>query len=250
MLDRVDFAPATAVGEVIQNVRTILATRIGTVPLDRGFGLTWKYLDQPIQVSKMTLHAEIIEAVNQYEPRATVTSVSYANGIDDSMDGILKPIVKIRINAVRLDKALPAYVPEADDYVPYRIVEIEYAEGSGGTVEPKTPLELAIELDDRLRLIERSDYTLLYMAGEVKAEAEPKEEETRTVVEIVADIEERLADIEQTDYTQMFITGGDSEPVGQIPVTQSIKERLESIEIRISDIERSFYRQLYWKGEN
>lgn len=43
----VNFAPETEVVEILQNVRTILATRKGSVPLDRDFGLSWQYLDAP-----------------------------------------------------------------------------------------------------------------------------------------------------------------------------------------------------------
>ena len=34
----VDFAPETEAVEILQNVRTILSTQIGTVPLHRDFG--------------------------------------------------------------------------------------------------------------------------------------------------------------------------------------------------------------------
>ena len=44
----VDFNPASVVAEVLQNVRTILSTRKGSVPLDRDFGISWEYLDRPI----------------------------------------------------------------------------------------------------------------------------------------------------------------------------------------------------------
>ena len=41
---QVDFAPSDEVREILQNVRTILSTRKGSVPLDRDFGLTWPFL--------------------------------------------------------------------------------------------------------------------------------------------------------------------------------------------------------------
>ena len=49
----VNFAPKTEVEEILQNVRTILATRLGTVPLHRGFGVTWEHIDKPLHVAKM-----------------------------------------------------------------------------------------------------------------------------------------------------------------------------------------------------
>ena len=39
----INFAPASTTAEIIQNVRTILATRKGDVPLDREFGLSWDF---------------------------------------------------------------------------------------------------------------------------------------------------------------------------------------------------------------
>lgn len=35
----VDFAPATETEEILQNLRTILVTAMGSVPLDRAFGV-------------------------------------------------------------------------------------------------------------------------------------------------------------------------------------------------------------------
>ena len=89
----VDFAPETEVVEILQNVRTILATRKGSVPLDRDFGLSWQYLDAPTAVAQM----QIIDAIETYEPRAKVKSVEFKSSQTDSLDGILKPVVTVSI---------------------------------------------------------------------------------------------------------------------------------------------------------
>lgn len=95
--DSVNFAPGTEVEEILQNVRTILNTRKGTVPLDRDFGVSWEYIDQPIPVAKALLQSSVIDAIEQYEPRAYVEAVEFKDDNEDAMEGILKPIVTISI---------------------------------------------------------------------------------------------------------------------------------------------------------
>lgn len=91
----IDFAPQSEVVEVLQNVRTILTTRLGTVPLDRAFGLSLNSVDMPINVAKALMNAEIIEAIERHEPRAQVQSVDFEVSADDMAQGILKPKVII-----------------------------------------------------------------------------------------------------------------------------------------------------------
>jgi len=42
--------------------------------------------------------SEVVTALNKYEPRATVTDIRYTNDISDSIDGLLLPAVKIKID--------------------------------------------------------------------------------------------------------------------------------------------------------
>ena len=79
----VDFAPE-GVMEILQNVRTILATRKGSVPLDRDFGISWDNVDQSLPAAKMLMRSE-------------VTSVDFAEDVEGAMDGVLKPIVTVQI---------------------------------------------------------------------------------------------------------------------------------------------------------
>ena len=90
----VDFYPATALAEIIQNVRTILTTTIYSVPLDRMFGIDPTMLDLPMQVAKARQTAEIVAAVEKFEPRVAVTQVTFSG---DGMDGLLQPSVSLRI---------------------------------------------------------------------------------------------------------------------------------------------------------
>lgn len=90
----VNFAPETIEEEIVQNVRTILKTRIGTVPFARNFGITWEHLDKPIPVARAVMQAAIVDAVAEFEPRAKVEKVIY---VSDGMDGVLSPRVIISI---------------------------------------------------------------------------------------------------------------------------------------------------------
>lgn len=92
------FAPSSEIQEIIQNVRTIISTRKGNVPLDRDFGLDWSFVDQPIAVSQAMLSAEIVRQVRTYEPRARVISVNYET-TSNAADGHLKPVVVIGVNS-------------------------------------------------------------------------------------------------------------------------------------------------------
>lgn len=93
-LDKVDFG-AQGMTEILQNVRTILSTVRGTVPLDRVFGVDQGLLDSPLPAARARLTGEIIAAVGKYEPRAEVVEVIYDG---DGLEGKLTPKVRIKVN--------------------------------------------------------------------------------------------------------------------------------------------------------
>lgn len=92
-LSEVDFAPSSEAAEVVQNVRTILATRVGTVPLDRDFGVSWEHLDKPLPVARALMQSEVIESIARYEPRANIEAVEFEESEQDAMEGISRPRV-------------------------------------------------------------------------------------------------------------------------------------------------------------
>lgn len=91
--EMISFSPSSEEEEILQNVRTILATVKGSIPLDRDFGIDASYLDEPIPVAKAKLASEIVTALKKYEPRVKVTSISFTG----DEDGMLKPKVQVRI---------------------------------------------------------------------------------------------------------------------------------------------------------
>jgi len=95
-MNKVNFSPATVEEEVLQNVKTILTTVKYSVPLDREFGLSATMLDDPMPIAQAKLSAEIVGAIRRWEPRARVVEVKYEG---DGMEGILRPKVRLEINA-------------------------------------------------------------------------------------------------------------------------------------------------------
>lgn len=85
--------PQSELEEVLQNVRTIISTIKGTVPLDRDFGISGDIVDLPIHVAQAKLSNEIFQAVKQYEPRVTIEDITFS--ITDT--GKLLPKVKVSI---------------------------------------------------------------------------------------------------------------------------------------------------------
>lgn len=84
------------VSSVLQNVALILATPKGTVPMYRDFGLDREFLDTPDPTAEMRMIAPIREAVEQWEPRATVKDVWFTRSSDGSGRKIVH--VEIEIN--------------------------------------------------------------------------------------------------------------------------------------------------------
>jgi len=89
----------TVVEEVAQNVRMILTTPKGSVPLDRDFGLNFDLVDQPEPRARLLMEVEIIRQVGRYEPRAKVVQVTWRDNAAEAMDGRLSPLVTIEVDA-------------------------------------------------------------------------------------------------------------------------------------------------------
>ena len=93
---KLQFNETDTVRSVLQNVALILATTKGTVKLYRDFGISREFLDLPMPAAKVRMISEIREAVDTWEPRATVTGVRFSEA--DAENGILVPIVEVEVN--------------------------------------------------------------------------------------------------------------------------------------------------------
>ena len=93
-LGEVIIFPKNELEEVIQNVKTIITTLQGSVPLDRDFGIDLTVIDKPVNVIRPLLVKEIKEKIEQYEPRAKLVSIDW-NG--EGLQGVITPTVRVAI---------------------------------------------------------------------------------------------------------------------------------------------------------
>lgn len=92
---KINLAPQTVVEEVLQNLSMILSTTKYSVPLDRDFGLSARFIDKPIAIAEAILVSELLDAVEKYEPRAEVLNVSFER---DERTGKITPRLEVEIN--------------------------------------------------------------------------------------------------------------------------------------------------------
>ena len=85
-LEKINLAPEDTTEEVLQNVAVILSTPKFSVPLERGLGLAQRFLDKPIPAAQSILISEVLEAIEEFEPRAEVENVTFELGDRPGME--------------------------------------------------------------------------------------------------------------------------------------------------------------------
>lgn len=89
------FNTSDIVQSVLQNLSLLYATKQGTVPQYREFGLPMEFIDKPMPVAQTMAVAEITEATEKFEPRATIVDITFEV---DNVTGRMKPIVEVEID--------------------------------------------------------------------------------------------------------------------------------------------------------
>lgn len=89
---------ATGVEAILQNVAFIIATFKNTCPLDREFGNV-PPIDAPITAAQSLHAAQLVEAIQSFEPRAEVVEIDFEG---DPLQGIAEPKVTVTINAEQI----------------------------------------------------------------------------------------------------------------------------------------------------
>lgn len=92
ILREINMEPQTETEEIMQNVAVILATPKFSVPLDRGLGLQMTFLDKPVPAARPLAIGEIMDAIEEGEPRVRVKEVDF---LEDGMLGRLVPVVEV-----------------------------------------------------------------------------------------------------------------------------------------------------------
>ncbi len=93
--ETLDLRPTTTAEEVLRNVAIILATAKGSVPLYRDFGVSQEYLDKPMPTAEAMLISSVKEAVEDYEPRASILDIRFTGNATEPAK--LVPIVEIEV---------------------------------------------------------------------------------------------------------------------------------------------------------
>lgn len=90
----INLAPTTVVEEVLQNLSMILSTPKFSVPLDRDFGLSARFVDKPTPTAEAITISEVLDAVEKYEPRAEILGVTFER---DERLGKIIPRLEVNI---------------------------------------------------------------------------------------------------------------------------------------------------------
>lgn len=88
------FQESDTVQSVIQNIALLLNTKKGTVPMYRNFGLSMEFIDKPIDLAETMATVEISDALEEFEPRATLSDLTITKSADGKMAIIVEVVIK------------------------------------------------------------------------------------------------------------------------------------------------------------
>ena len=80
--------------DVLRCLRVLLGSAIGSLALDRDFGIDWSFLDQPLLTARAMLEQELIQKIRRYEKRVNVTEIQWTG---DSLSGQMIPKVVVEL---------------------------------------------------------------------------------------------------------------------------------------------------------
>lgn len=63
--------------ELTKTLSTLFATRAGSQPADRDFGISWACLDESPEVAESMFYLEAEEKVERYEPRVQIEDIQF-----------------------------------------------------------------------------------------------------------------------------------------------------------------------------
>ena len=93
-----DIFGAVGLHDIRNCLKTIAATRVGSVPLYRHFGTDWEWIDRPEPYAMARYRADLMEAIDRYEPRVEVLSITFKKDKAAAMDGKLCPVVRFKLH--------------------------------------------------------------------------------------------------------------------------------------------------------
>lgn len=95
----------TGLRQLAQEIRTVLATRKGSVPLDRDFGVSWELIDKPLPAARQVIIAEVARQLEKYVPRIKFKGIAFpAQQATDTADGVLRCVVTVSVREEFIDE--------------------------------------------------------------------------------------------------------------------------------------------------
>lgn len=94
-LGKIHLNEPETVNSVLQNVALILSTPKGSSPMYRDFGLDQGFLDKPLPVAKVMLRVAVKEAIEDWEPRASLVGMDFSGDAADPAS--LCPVVTVEV---------------------------------------------------------------------------------------------------------------------------------------------------------
>ncbi|MCL2201272.1 MAG: GPW/gp25 family protein [Oscillospiraceae bacterium] len=95
--DRINWFPKSREEEIINNLRTLISTPMGSVPMNRALGINASFIDDPAPKAIARATISIFEAIQEFEPRVEVVSVDYVPAVEQALLGKFYPRVVVRI---------------------------------------------------------------------------------------------------------------------------------------------------------
>ncbi|MEC0092508.1 GPW/gp25 family protein [Paenibacillus macquariensis] len=87
-----------SIDSIMQNIRIIVSTIVGMCPLDRTLGIDPSMIDQSTLAARALISSNILTAIQEQEPRAIVTEVTFMEEEEFEVQGKLVPIIKFLVN--------------------------------------------------------------------------------------------------------------------------------------------------------
>lgn len=70
---------------ILSQLTVLYGTRKGEQALDRSFGIDWSFMDQPTEIAKAMLSAEIITKTNTYIPSVAISAIDFTADINGNL---------------------------------------------------------------------------------------------------------------------------------------------------------------------
>ncbi len=70
---------------ILRQLTVLYGTRKGEQALDRSFGIDWSFMDQPTEIAKAMLSAEIITKTNTYVPAVAISAIDFTADINGNL---------------------------------------------------------------------------------------------------------------------------------------------------------------------